>query len=62
MSTTYKYASAHEWLGSYLARIDDPEELRRIIHQFAVGVDSDTIQDLFEKQMDADGYFDAKEN
>lgn len=57
----YKFANAHEWLGNYMQRIDDPERLRSIIRLFVVQCDDDTIQDMFQTEMDADGYFDEQE-
>lgn len=57
MPETYKYASAHEWLREHLSSIEDVEMLRQLAYQFARKMDGDDIQDLFEKEMDADGFF-----
>jgi hypothetical protein len=57
--TTYKYASAHEWLRQHLQSIEDAELLRQLAYQFARKMDGDDIQELFEKEMDADEFFKA---
>lgn len=57
-TTEYKYASAHEWLREYLVRENDIHRLRELAYQFAQKrMDGDDIQEMFEKEMDADGYF-----
>lgn len=60
MTTKYKFANAHEWLKSYLHRQDSVNYLRTLAFTFAREMDSDAIQELFEKEMDADGYFDKE--
>ena len=54
----YKWANPHEWL---LDKIDNewtPEEIQAFARQAARTADSDDIQDEFQSDMDADGYFD----
>lgn len=58
MTITYKYKSAHEWLKESLQREDDLGKLRAMAFTFAREMDGDAIQELFEKEMDADGFFE----
>ena len=55
---TYKWASAHEWLQHHLFGIGPAERLREVAMQLANQLDADEIQDLFQNEMDADGYFE----
>lgn len=43
------------------AMFDTTNQLRSIISTLAIKHDSDTIQDEFQSDMDADGYFDEVE-
>lgn len=52
MAKQYRWATAHDWLRE---KYDIPEEVWCLLDQ----VDSDTIQDYFQSEMDEDGYFDA---
>ena len=59
--TRYKWNTAHEWLlekAQEYARANNAAELLSIIDTLVPKLDSDTIQDEFESEMDADGYFD----
>ena len=53
-----KFAHAHDWFNQFVAR-KSKKDLLAICKQLAILCDSDQIQDLFEKEMDADGYFDG---
>jgi len=61
---TYKFENAHEWLENHIERLhNQPGDLHNvalfnIAMALAREVDADTIQELFERLMDADGYFD----
>jgi hypothetical protein len=52
----YKWNSPHEWLFEH-AELWPAETLLRALHDLASCCDSDTIQDVFQSEMDADGYF-----
>jgi hypothetical protein len=57
----YKFDNAHEWLGHYSQHTADVKGitgLLGIIAELAGQLDADTIQDLYQSEMDADGYFD----
>ena len=56
METKYRWAHAGEWL---LEKIEeaDPITLRQMARLMAMEIDGDTIQGLFEADMDADGFF-----
>jgi hypothetical protein len=56
----YKWDSALEWLTERLdqrARQNDVAELLECAKLLAEQVDSDTIQDLYQPDMNADGFF-----
>lgn len=60
MNDRYRYDNPHEWLESHIAELDIDDnrlELLAIIRALASVLDSDQIQDLFQSDMDADGYF-----
>jgi len=50
-----------DWLNSLLREIEDIDVLRGYAITLAYATDSDTIQDLFEDEMDRDGYFDESD-
>jgi len=55
---SYKWNNPQEWFQSYVERNkDNPVELFNLCLLLAGQLDSDTIQDLFQADMDADGYF-----
>lgn len=58
---TYRWASAHDWLQAHIHnffRTNRNDKLREIAQQLANQLDADEIQDLFQNEMDADGYFE----
>jgi len=54
----YKYRSPHEWLGAYLNGLQG-DALRHAAFALASEVGADAVQDLFQSEMIADGYFDS---
>jgi hypothetical protein len=52
----YKWAYPSDWLND---KIDaaEPTELRGIVNAIVTKLAEDDIQDLFQAEMDADGYF-----
>lgn len=53
----YKWDTAHEWLIEYASKLNESQ----LFQEFTVLVqklDGDTIQDLYQSEMDAQGYFD----
>jgi hypothetical protein len=56
----YKWASPGEWLEDRLNRYaesDDMNAIHHIAQELLTKLDSDQIQDLFQDEMDAEGYF-----
>jgi len=56
---TNKFATAHEWL-SHAVR--EGTVSKEDLLTLCLGLDSDVIQDMFQSQMDEDGYFDEDED
>ena len=57
----YKYESAHAWFEELLHRTGRDEGaagLEQLARMLAQGVNEDTLQDLFQNEMEEDGYFD----
>lgn len=54
----YKWEHPYGWLVHYVTGIRDVASLKSIIFLMMSKVDGDAIQDLFQDEMDADGYFD----
>lgn len=60
MTDKYRWNTPHDWVLWQMDRhgaVWAADALRVVI----LKVDADTLQDIFEKEMDADGYFDAEE-
>jgi len=55
--TKYKWSSPQEWLQQKIAATDDIGKLRGIVTSVVDKLDSDEIQDVFQAEMDEDGYF-----
>ncbi len=56
----YRWATPHEWLlekAEQHAAKNDAAELLSILNSLVPKIDADTIQDEFQSEMDADGYF-----
>jgi hypothetical protein len=56
-----KYSHPYNWLQSKINKMaadGDIEGLKAIALQLAIFLDTDTIQDEFQSEMDQDGYFD----
>lgn len=53
---TYKWDSPGDWLGDKINGAD-LEFVRGVARALIQAVDSDTIQDTFQREMDQDGYF-----
>ncbi len=54
----YKYSSPYHWLDDTASQWTQVE-LYAALMALAAQVDGDTIQDVFQSDMDKDGYFDA---
>lgn len=54
---TYKYESAHDWLET---KAMDPAFAVELLNAIIPTLDADTIQNLFQNEMEADGYFDEE--
>lgn len=53
------WSSAHEWLNEKLSGLDSGTGLLEYASAMAGVLDGDEIQDLFQSDMEADGYFKA---
>ncbi len=53
----YQWASPHMWLDYHLQHITQEEAINLLLQLVHQHVDSDQIQDLLERDMDADGFF-----
>lgn len=61
----YRWDYPQEWLlekAEQHARNNNSAELLSIIQTLVSSLDADTIQDNFQSEMDADGYFKAEGN
>ena len=59
MSGRYKWSHPRDWLDDYLTRhADDAERLLAEAKVLAGLLDSDEIQDEYQREMDEDGYFE----
>jgi hypothetical protein len=56
MTTGYRWKSPGDWLNEQLSTWT-PEDIKKAAEAMAGKLDSDTIQDLYELEMDTDGYF-----
>lgn len=59
----YRYNSAHEWLMQEIGRLETEGETTLLAGMFRSllahsAVDNDMIQDVFQAEMDADGFFE----
>ena len=55
--STYRWANPYGWLDQKSGRWSK-DRLRSELLALAVKQDSDTLQDEYQTEMDADGYFD----
>lgn len=53
----YKWDNPTEWLSEQIDSCENFHELRSYANALLSLVDNDQIQDLFQAEMDADGYF-----
>jgi len=54
--TTYPWDSASEWFNDFIDK-QEPEQVLAIAKQLALKLGGDEIQDLYQSDMIADGYF-----
>lgn len=52
----YRWTHAGEWLNEKLEE-GDPATVLQMARVMALSLDGDTIQELFELEMDSDGFF-----
>lgn len=60
----YKYESAQDWLQTKvnaLAAAEDVNGLASIVVSVVTMLDGDQIQEVFEREMSDDGYFDDQD-
>ena len=53
----YRWAYPSDWLNDKIASSDDVVFLRGVIDSLMSNLPEDDLQDLFQTEMDADGYF-----
>lgn len=53
----YKWSHPSEWLDDYIDTIGSLSEMRDLALDVARQLDGDQIEDLFQAEMEADGYF-----
>ena len=58
MGEKYRWSTPYEWL-EWKSRQWTRDELLQALLSVALQEDSDTLQDLFQSEMDEDGYFDV---
>lgn len=58
-TTTYKWTYPQEWLAEK-AREWTKEQLYSTLMQIAKEMDADSVQDLFQREMEIDGYFEPE--
>ena len=58
MNEKFRWNSPQEWLEEKLRGTDDPIELHAYATSLLSLLDADQVQDLFQSEMAADGYFD----
>jgi nitrate/TMAO reductase-like tetraheme cytochrome c subunit len=58
----YRWDSPHEWLRDKLNKLANDDEINEILsiaQQLSAHLDADVLQDLFQREMDDEGYFTA---
>jgi hypothetical protein len=61
MTTKPKWDDPHAWLFYQAETVWSRDELIATIHDLAWRLDRESIEDLFQEAMRADGYFQEKE-
>ncbi len=51
------WATPHDWLEDKVGQCDSLIDLRKRVMSLAAQLEADTLQELFEGEMAADGYF-----
>jgi len=60
MDKKYKWSHPGEWLLDKINNTEDVAELRSIARSCVDALDSDKIQDIFQSEMNNDGYFEPE--
>ena len=55
------FNSPHDWLSAKIANGWTDKQVINAFMSLLPMIDNDTIQDVFESEMDADGYFDHRD-
>jgi len=56
-SHRYRWSHPAEWLDHWIDEHQEVDALDHLARELASKLDADQIQDLFQDEMDADGYF-----
>jgi hypothetical protein len=54
---SYKWAFPHDWLMDQAEHHWTPEQVLCALREIVSKCDADTLQDIFQTEMDTDGYF-----
>lgn len=54
----YKYSDAYEWFDAWIAE-QPPERILRELRAFALAAGCDELEERYQDEMDADGYFEV---
>lgn len=57
----YRWRNPHEWLEA-VCNSWDKDRLLLEVRRLAIEHDSDTLQDLYQSEMEEDGYFEPLDN
>lgn len=57
----YRWDNPIDWLEWSVNGMENPHELRSVINTLVSAMDCDTVQDLFQSDMDDDGYFSMED-
>ena len=57
MATMHRWESPHQWARNKLLNTNDPAILRGYANALLLHLDADQVQNLFQREMDEDGYF-----
>lgn len=56
----HKWENPHEWLNERLGKCEDVHQFKMYAKELLTKINADDIQDLFQDEMDKDGYFDRQ--
>ncbi len=57
---SFKWVHPYEWLAEKISKEENISEVKAICFEMAKQLGGEEIQDIFEKEMDQDGYFEEE--